>query len=207
MIASFLAFAAFAARSHSQPVESAGPTGDESEKMLAAKMNSEERQGTYVFYTQSFIDRENKRADYRGSIYGAIQSFHLDRCHINLDILLQDYFTGKVGNSETGRLEDSYVYSIDFTLTRAIARDLALTQARPVQLVENTHAICVERPSCSFVWLTVHSHGPAIHESETINRVLNFKGWTDHFEAPLTSFESGEDVIQKLRAVADVSCP
>ncbi|HZP06512.1 MAG TPA: hypothetical protein VFB43_16560 [Terracidiphilus sp.] len=203
MIAALLACGVCAVRSYSQSAES----GDDSAKKLMAAMESEEQQGTYVFYTQSFIDRENKRADYRGSVRGAIRSFHADRCHMSFDIVLQDYFAGKVGKSETGHLQDSYVYSIDFTLTRAIAHDLALTRARPVQLVETTHAICAEKPSCSFVWLTVRAPGPTIRESEAINQIPNFKGWTDHFQAPVSSVQAGEDLIQKMRAVADAGCP
>lgn len=207
MIAAFLACGVWAAPSFGQSAESAGVAGDDSTKKLTVAMESEEKQGTYVFYTQSFIDRENKRANYRGSIYGAIRSFHLDRCHVSFDIVLQDYFAGKVGKSETGHLEDSYVYSIEFTLTRAIAHDLALVQARPVQLVETTRAMCAEKPSCNFVWLAVHARGPAIHEFETINRIPNYKGWTDRFQAPVSSVQAGEDLIQKMRAVADAGCP
>ena len=46
---------------------------------LSSLTAEEARQGVYIFYTQSFVDKENKRASYHGSIYGALQKFELPR--------------------------------------------------------------------------------------------------------------------------------
>jgi hypothetical protein len=175
-------------------------------KSLLDAFEAEEKLGAYIFYSQSFIDKENKKASYRGSIYGSIQRFHVAGCELKLDIALQDYFSGTVGKNQTGRLLDSYLYSVTFTLTRAIADSLTLSEARPIQLGGKTNSICPEKPSCSFTWLTVHADRPVIRESTMTNGILNFNGRTDHFQAPLSSGEAGEELIRKMRELAEAQC-
>lgn len=206
-LASLLAVSACASRSFCQANEPVEKTsGASASNGLLDAVEAEEKLGTYVFYSQSFIDKENEKATYRGSIYGAIKAFYVSACELRLDIALQDYFSGTVGKNETARLLDSTLYSVRFTLTREIANALTLSEARPIQLSENTNPTCSEKPSCNFTWLVVHAKRPVIRESRMTNGLVDFSGWTDHFQAPLSSAETGKQLIRKIQALADTQC-
>ena len=190
------------------PGRTKGPAtgaGDASKNLFEA-FQAEEKLGTYVFYRQSYVDKENQRASYGGSIYGTIEAFHIDGCQLKLDITLQDYFSGTVGKIETGRLLDNYLYSISFTLTREIASTARVTEARPIQLSDNTNSTCSEKPSCDFIWLAVRAKKPVIQESRTIGGIRDFDGWTDHFQAPLSSAQAGKELIQDMQTLANTEC-
>jgi hypothetical protein len=154
----------------------------------------------------SFIDEENKKVSYRGSIYGVIKTVKLEGCHLAIDVLIVDKFSGLVGNKRTGDQEDSQLYSIRFPLSNEIAATLKLVEARPVQLAGGTNSVCVEKPSCVFTWLAIESKGPAIGERRITNELIDFDGQTDRFLVPMSSSDSGKQLIEIIQSLADVQC-
>ena len=60
------------------PQTTSEPTSNSPEAALLVTAAAEAKRGVYVFYAQTFIDAENKRASYRGSVYGAIQDLKLN---------------------------------------------------------------------------------------------------------------------------------
>lgn len=173
---------------------------------LASLAADEAKRGVYVFYTQSFIDKENKRTSYRGSVYGAIQSFEVKDCELKIEAVIVDHFAGTVGRGPTGPLQDTYRYSATLLLTSDIATGATVIEARPAQLGRNTHSVCDERASCNFWWLRVRAKEPAIHEISSVNDGREFNGQVDHFVVPVSSAEVGKQFIDRLRAMADSRC-
>lgn len=176
------------------------------EKELLAVFDIEERGGEYTFYTQSFVDKENQRVAYSGSVYGAIKGFAVDRCSISIDTILTDSFAGIVGKKQTGKLQDDSQFSIRLLLTRVIADRLAVVEARPVELSSATNSVCTERPSCTFTWLRIQTGQPVIRETKLTNHLLAFDGTVDHFLLPVSSAQRAKEIIEKLQVFAYADC-
>lgn len=173
---------------------------------LSSLTAEEAREGVYVFYTQSFVDKENKRASYHGSIYGALQKFELKECELHIESVIVDRFAGTVDQRPTGDLQDTYRYSASFTLTPEIANRLALIEARPAQLERTTNSVCEEDSSCRFRWLQIQAGKRVIHEISTVNDSTKFNGQIDHFVFPISSSAIGNRLIEELRTIAGSRC-
>jgi len=183
-----------------------GADGVSAERTLVAAIESEERNGVSVFYTQAFEDTENRRASYSGSIYGAINAIKVNECQMQIDFIVADSFSGAVGNRPTGHLQDSSSYSVTFSLTSEIADELRLMEARPIQLRLSTHSVCSERPSCSFTWLRIKTKSLEIKETRITNDAVDFQGTVDHILIPLSSADSGNQMIGLFRSFAKARC-
>jgi hypothetical protein len=176
------------------------------EKNLLAVFDSEERGGEYTLYTQSFVDKENQRVAYSGSVYGAIKDFSVDRCSISINTVLTDSFAGIVGKKQTGKLQDDSQFSIRLLLTRVIANRLGVVEARPVELASATNSVCTERPSCTFTWLRIQTGQPVIRETKLTNHLVVFDGTVDHFLLPVSSAQRAKEIIEKLQNFAYSDC-
>lgn len=172
----------------------------------ASLASEEAKRGAYVFYTESFIDKENKRASYRGSVYGGIQALKLNGCELKIETIIVDKFSGTVGRASTGEQQDTNHNSASVLLTPEIAAGLAILDARPAQLRHTTHAVCDENPSCSFTWLRIQAKHPIIQETSTVNDSLDFSGQVDQFVIPISSRGAGNRLIRAIRALADSEC-
>jgi hypothetical protein len=173
---------------------------------LSSLAAGEAQRGVYVFYTQSFIDKESKRTSYRGSVYGAIQEFEVSGCALNIKTVIVDKFSGTVGRAPTGELQDTFHYSASLLLTPEIADSLSLLEARPAQLGRNTHSVCADAPSCEFTWLRIQAKRRVIHEISSVNDGQNFDGQVDHFILPLSSASIGRQLIEDIRTLARSGC-
>jgi hypothetical protein len=176
------------------------------EQAFVSLIESDEKQGEWVFYTQRFLDKENKWARYKGSIYAAVKSVKITGCRIDFDTVLTDHFTGLVGKSPTREQQDSSSYSISFTLTRSVADALEVIEAPPIQLRGTTNAVCEERPSCALTWLRIRTKRPEIAETVLTNDFLEFRGTSALALLPLSSSELGRKVVQQLRSISDSHC-
>lgn len=173
---------------------------------LSSLAAEEAQRGVYVFYTQSFIDKENQRTSYRGSVYGAIQKFELTGCELKIETVIVDKFSGMVGRASTGQLQDTYRSAVSLLLTPEIAGSAGVMEARPAQLGRNTHSVCDENASCSFPWLRIQAGRPVMHQISSVNEARNFEGQVDHFVAPISSLAIGRELIEALRARSDSRC-
>jgi hypothetical protein len=172
-----------------------------------ASLTAEEAlRGVYVFYTQSFIDKDNQRASYRGSVYGAIQKFELNGCELNIETVIVDKFSGTVGRAPTGPLQDTYRYSARLSLTPEIAAGAVVLEARPAQLGRNTHSVCDENASCGLPWIRLQAKRPVIHEISSLNNAQDFDGQVDHFVVPISAPAIGDRLIAQMQAIAESRC-
>ncbi len=183
-----------------------GEGGVSPERNLVASIESEEKKGVSVLYTEAFVDTANQKTFYSGSIYGAINAIKVNECRMQLDFLVADSFSGVVGKRPTGHLQDSSSYSITFRLTSEIADNLRLTEARPIQLRLSTHAVCSDRTSCAFTWLQIKTKNLEIKETRITNDAVDFQGTVNHILIPLSSADSGNQLIGQFRSFAKARC-
>jgi|SRR5579863_4853444 len=174
--------------------------------VLSSLIAEESRRGVYVFYTQSFVDKENKRASYRGSVYGAVQEFELNGCELKIETVIVDKFSGTVGRAATGELQDTYRYSARLLLTPEITGSAEVLEARPAQLGRNTHSVCDENAGCSLPWIRIQAKRKVIREVSSVNDAQNYDGPVDRFVVPVSSARIGRQLIEALRASADSEC-
>ena len=167
---------------------------------------AEEKRGAYILYDQRYIDKENQKAVYRGSIYGALKAVNLDGCLLKIDVVIVDKFSGVVGGKQTGELADSQQYTFSLTLTSEIARALALVEARPIQLARETNSVCAEKPSCAFTWMAIQAPGSAIRESRVTNEFVDYRGDAGRFLIPLSSPDAGRQLISQIQDLANARC-
>jgi hypothetical protein len=177
------------------------------EDALLASLNAEKDHGVYTFYRQAYIDTDNRKAVYTGSIYGSITAFRVLDCTVNLEVAVVDHFSGRIDNRPTGEQQDATTYSVTFPINRGIAENLVLRDARPVELSASTHATCTERPSCTFSWLEIRGSQGEIKETQAVNGIPHFKGSAEHFLVPLSSVTAGNRLVQAFRTVAREKCP
>jgi hypothetical protein len=182
------------------------PSGNSPEAALLAIAAAEAKRGVFVFYSQTFIDTDNKKASYRGSVYGAIQDLKLNGCELKIETTIVDNFWGTVGKAPTGKLQDSYQYVATFLLNREIADALTLVQARPAQLGPKTNSVCDDNSSCAFSWLHVQTNRKTIKQTAVVNGSLNFEGEVGQFHIPLSSPAVGNQLIEQIRSIAESRC-
>ncbi len=188
---------------------SASPVTDTSsvETSLLDLSAAEGRTGTYVFYTQSFVDSENRKASYTGSVYGAIKSIRINDCLVNVDAEIVDLFNGTVAGAPIAQQQDSSTYSYSFVLTRELVQSSEVIQARPIQLRRTTRSSCSDNSSCDFTWLRIKSTKPVFKETILTNGMREFQGTAHQLMIPLSSAEAGERLVANLRSLAAARCP
>lgn len=203
--AALLAFCIVPARSQTSGEIKAVPAAGEAPLIAAAE--AEEKLGTYVLYTQSFLDQQNKWATYKGSVFAGLMALKVTDCEIRLSVVVQDIFTGEIGKKPTGHQTDTSNYTVSFTLDREIADDLKLKEAPPAQLESNTRPICAEKRACAFEWVVLESKSPVFSEARVLNGFLDFNGPVNRFEIPVSSTEMGQRLIAAVKSLSVGRCP
>ena len=202
-LAAFLIVTAAAPRAVSQTT----PSSPEPAAALLATIHEEQLHGPYLFYSQHYTDSANRPASYSGDVYAAIQSFAVHGCQVTARVTITDHFSGAAGREDFGDTQDASLYSAAFTLTPAIADNLAVTRARPIQLEPSTHSLCPSDPSCAFTWLTIRAAPLAIRETDLLNNLQVFRGNVSSFQIPLSSPAVARRLIAQLRALATACRP
>ena len=177
------------------------------ESSLLDALQTEERAGTYLFYTQSFVDSDNEHVTYQGSVAGFMKDAKLNGCSLNIDFILADRYSGVVKKQPAGPLEDDELYSATIPLTPNLASSLSLVEAPPVAIANGTNSLCATRPSCAFTWLKIIASDSSIRETRSTNGLPDFAGNTKTFFLPLSSPDAGKNLIQQIQAFTAARCP
>jgi hypothetical protein len=185
-------------------METATPSSAESSLLDA--LQTEEHAGTYLFYTQSYVDSDNEPASYHGSVYGSIKDAKLNGCSLNIDFIIADRYSGVVKKQPTAPTEDDEEYSATIPLTHNLALSLSLVEAPPVAIANGTNSVCDTRPSCAFTWLKINARDSSIRETKTTNGWPEFAGNTKTFFLPISSPDVGKNLIQQIQAFTDAHC-
>ena len=188
------------------PPEAAGAHKGSAGDGLLSAAELERKTGAYLFYHQSYIDSENKKVIYDGSIYGAIQNAELKGCRLKLDVLIVDLFSGTAGKTRVENAEDTQFYTIDLPLTREIADGLTLVAARPIQLKRNTNSVCRENRSCALAWLQIKARKAVIKETRTTNHFVDFDGYVESLLIPISGEDAGKKFIGQMKRYTQGNC-
>ena len=181
------------------------PPPSSAETSLLDALQTEQHAGTYLFYTQSYVDSDNQRVTYNGSVYGFIKHAELKDCSLNVDFIVADRYSGVVKKQPTGSVEDDEEYSATIPLTHNIALSLSLVEAPPVAIANGTNSLCATRPSCAFTWLKIIASDSSIRETRTTNGLLDFAGNTKTFFLPISTPDAGKNLIQQIQSFT--RCP
>jgi hypothetical protein len=183
------------------------PPPSSAESSLLDALQTEQHAGTYLFYTQSYVDSDNQRVTYNGSVYGFIKHAELKDCSLNIDFIVADRYSGVVKKQPTGSVEDDEEYSATIPLTHNIALSLSLVDAPPVVNANGTNSLCATRPSCAFTWLKIIASDSSIRETWTTNGLPDFAGNTKTFFLPISTPDAGKNLIQHLQSFTTAHCP
>jgi hypothetical protein len=174
------------------------------ETSLLDALQTEQHAGTYLFYTQFYVDSDNEHVAYNGSVYGFIKHAELKNCSLNIDFIVADRYAGVVKKQPTGSWEDDEEYTATIPLTRTLT--LSLVDAPPVAISNGTNSICAARPSCAFSWLKIVANDSSIRETKSTNGLLDFAGNTKTFFLPISTRDAGKNLIQQIQAFTTARC-
>lgn len=181
-------------------------TASSAESSLLDSLQAEEHTGTYLFYTQSYVDSDNEPVNYQGSVYGFIKHAELKGCSLDIDFIVADHFSGVVKKQPTGPLEDDEEYSATIPLTPGLASSLSFVEGPPVAISNGRNSACASRPSCAFTWLKLVAEDSSIRETKTTNGLLDFAGNTKRFFLPISTADAGKNLIQRIQTFATARC-
>ena len=179
------------------------------ENELLRSFASEEKKGDSFFYTQSYYALHGQHVFFKGSIYASVANVKVAGCTLTIDTTIADYYTGTIGKKRIAPTQNVYRISVDFLLTPEISRSLRVIKARPGQLDEGTHPVCVDHQPCVLNWIELSSDRPELRVAETTNDYEGYDGFVKSFDAtvdrflvPVSSPAAGNDLISLLQAFA-----
>lgn len=171
---------------------------------LFEAVHQEEKIGTFLAYSQRFLDEDKRDARYQGTVFQVIQSIEIEGCFLQIGILAQDRFSGVVSKRAIDNQSDTYRYSFKFELTKDLANSLRLVEARPIQLQNGTNPLCPENVGCDLLWINMKSDRALIKETRFVNDDLDFEGPVRSMFLPVSSASVGKTLISKFAALARV---
>jgi hypothetical protein len=190
------------------PTMSRAADSDDSARLSILKLlEADSRIGEWVFYHQRFLNADNQWAEYRGSVYAAVEEVKIEECRIDMRTVIIDRFTGVVGKFGRPEQQDRTAYEISFILSQPIAHSMEAVQARPSQLRRTTHSQCDEKPSCELAWVRFKSAEHKIAELVSANGQTEFNGVTSTAVFPVSSSDMGTKAIKGFQLLANSKCP
>lgn len=204
-----LAIPALAAAQSSANIETR-TTGAIREDLMRS-FQLESKRGTSIFYTQAYKVK-GRRVEFHGSIFGVIDGVEPDGCELRIKSEIVDLYSGNIGNNLAGRTQSKYISSVDFKLSAQLAADLQVVPARPVrQLAVGSNAMCAGARQCTMTWIKAKTERNSIHLTEFTDdvadydgEVKDFDGSVNQFWLPVSSNDAGIELIEKMRAYAQV---
>jgi hypothetical protein len=149
-------------------------------KAIVGFTSAEERLGALLHYSQSYVDDQNERVIYSGTLYTAIRQFAVDGCEVKIRVAVQDRFSGSLTKHKmlsadrvvsTGSLVDDTVHEYDFALNDLEGEGISDYVARPQDLLNGTGFQCEENSKCEIEWIRLVAKGPAIGAREIDNGI------------------------------------
>jgi len=185
------------------------PEGGELLKFIA----SEQQRGSVLTYSQSYVDDQNERVSYNGTLYEGIPLFKLDECKVTARVAVEDRYSGAIEHrslgrvrlEHTGELKDDTVYEYRFNLGELSADGVHALRAVPGQLNINTRVQCEEDRSCTLDWIQITAPNRNIAETSTANGIQEVDSRAASMVLPMASSELAGQAA-KLFNVAIRAC-
>jgi hypothetical protein len=174
---------------------------------------SEQQRGSVLTYSQSYVDVQNERVSYQGTLYAGIPLFKIDDCKVTARVVVEDTYSGviehrslgRVRLQQTGELKDDTVYEYRFNLGELSADGVQAVRAVPAQLNTNTRVQCEEDSSCTLSWIQITEPKHKIAEIRTVNGIQDVDSTAASIVLPMASSELAAQAA-RLFAVAIHSC-
>jgi hypothetical protein len=159
---------------------------------------TEQQRGSVLTYTQSYVDDQNERVSYSGTLYAGIPLFKLDECKVTARVAIQDRYSGAIEHrslgrvhlEQTGALIDDTVYEYRFSLGDLNAYAVHALSAVPGQLNINTSVRCEEDRSCNLSWIQIMTPNSKIAETRTVNGIQDVDSRAASIVLPMASSEA-----------------
>ena len=185
------------------------PEGGELVDFIAA----EQQRGSVLTYAQSYVDDENEKVSYKGTLYAGIHHFKLDECKVTVRVAIQDTYSGAIEHrnfgrvhlEQTGVLRDDTVYEYRFGLGELGADAVHALSAVPAQLNIHTIVRCEEDRSCNLSWIKITAPNSGIAETRTVNGIQDIDSKAKAIVLPMASPETAGQAA-KLFSVAIRAC-
>jgi hypothetical protein len=185
------------------------PEGGELVDFIAA----EQQRGSVLTYAQSYVDDENEKVSYKGTLYAGIHHFKLDECKVTVRVDIQDTYSGAIEHTnfgrvhleQTGELRDDTVYAYRFDLGELGADAVHALSAVPAQLNIHTTVRCEEDRSCNLSWIQIAPPNGGIAETRTVNGIQDLDSKAKAMVLPMASPETAGQAA-KLFSVAIRAC-
>jgi hypothetical protein len=174
---------------------------------------TQQQRGSVLTYAQSYVDDENERVSYNGTLYAVISLFKLDECKVTARVAIQDRYSGAIEHKvfgrvhlePTGQLKDDTVYEYRFNLGELSADAVHPLGAIPAQLNIHTTVRCEEDRSCNLSWIQISAPDGKIAETKTVNGIQDVDSRAKSIVLPITSPEEAAQAA-KLFNVAIGAC-
>ena len=164
-------------------------------------------------YAQSYVDDENEKVSYKGTLYAGIHDFKLDECKVAVQVAIQDTYTGAIEHrnfgrvhlEQTGELRDDTVYEYRFGLGELSADAVHALSAVPGQLNIHTTVRCEEDRSCNLSWIQITAPNSGMAETRTVNGIQDVDSKAKAIVLPMASPEAAAQAA-KLFSAAIRAC-
>lgn len=174
---------------------------------------AEQQRGSVLTYTQSYVDDENEKVSYKGTLYAGIHHFKLDECKVTVQVAIQDTYTGAIEHRNfgrvhfeaTGELRDDTVYEYRFGLGELGADAVHALSAMPGQLNIHTTVHCEEDRSCNLSWIQITAPKSGMAETRTINGIQDVDSKAKAIVLPMASSDAAAQAA-KLFSAAIRAC-
>lgn len=174
---------------------------------------TEQQRGSVLTYVQSYVDDQNEKVSYNGTLYAGMQHFKLDECKVTVRVAIQDRYSGaiehrnfgRVHSQQTGELMDDTVYEYRFGLGELSADAVHALSAVPAQLNSNTSVRCEEDRFCNLFWIQITAPNIKIAETRTVNGIQDVDSRASSIVLPMASPELAAQAA-KLFSAAIRAC-
>jgi hypothetical protein len=174
---------------------------------------TQQQRGSVLTYAQSYVDDENEKVSYKGTLYAGIHHFKLDECKVTVRVAIQDTYSGAIEHrnfgrvrlEQTGELRDDTVYEYRFGLGELGADAVHALSAVPAQLNIHTTVRCEEDHSCNLSWIQITAPNSGIAETRTVNGIQDIDSKAKAIVLPMASPETAAQAA-KLFSVAIRAC-
>ncbi len=185
------------------------PEGGELVDFIAA----EQQRGSVLTYAQSYVDDENEKVSYNGTLYAGIHHFRLDECNVTVQVAIQDTYSGAIEHrylgrvhfERTGELRDNTVYEYRFGLGELSVDAVHAASAVPGQLNIQTAVRCEEDRLCNLSWIQIAAPNSGMAETRTVNGIQDVDSEAKAIVLPMPSPEAAAQAA-KLFSAAIGAC-
>jgi hypothetical protein len=140
---------------------------------------TEQQRGPVLTYAQSYIDNQNERVSYTGTLYTGIQLFKIYECNVTARVAAEDRYSGAIEHrsdfrrvhfEQTGELTDDTVYEYRFSLAELKTDGVHDLRAVPADVDINTSIRCEEDRACNLSWIQLTDSRRSIAENRNRQR-------------------------------------